>query len=49
MPTFITIGYGDAAGYEQTDASVRHAAHEQDERLRTDGAVVGIARESVQV
>lgn len=27
MPTFITIGYGDAAGYEQTDPSVRDAAH----------------------
>jgi hypothetical protein len=49
MPTFITIGYGDRAGYERTDPSVRDAAHEQDERLRADGALLGIAGQPVQV
>jgi hypothetical protein len=49
MPTFITIGYGDRAGYEETDQSVRDAAHAHDERLRENGAVMGVAREPVQV
>lgn len=38
MATFITIGYGDSAGYEQTDASVRDASHAHDVRLRANGA-----------
>lgn len=49
MPQFITIGYGDRAGYERTDASAREAAHAHDERLRADGALVGIAGAPVQV
>jgi hypothetical protein len=49
MPTFITIGYGDAAGYNQTDPSVREAAHEHDARLREPGALMGVAGEPVQV
>jgi hypothetical protein len=49
LPTFVTIGYGDRAGYDRIDASVRNAAHEHDERLRADGAVMGIAGEPVQV
>lgn len=49
MSTFVTIGYGDQAGYEQTDPSVRDAAHEHDERLRARGAVMGIAGQPVQV
>lgn len=49
MPKFITIGYGDRAGYDRTYPAVRDAAHEQDERLRTDGALVGIAGHPVQV
>ncbi len=49
MPTFVTIGYGDRAGYEQTAQSVRDEAHRHDERLRAAGAVVGIAGEPVQV
>ena len=49
MPTFVTIGYGDRAGYDQTDPSVRDAAHEHDERLRAGGAVMGIAGQPVQV
>lgn len=49
MATFITIGYGDPADYEQTDPSVRDAAHEHDARLRADGVLMGIAGEPVQV
>jgi hypothetical protein len=49
MTTFITIGYGDRADYEQTDPAVRDAAHAHDARLRADGVVMGIAGEPVQV
>ena len=49
MARFVTIGYGDRAGYSQTDQSVRDAAHEHDDRLRAGGAVMGIAGQPVQV
>jgi hypothetical protein len=49
MSTFLTIGYGDQAGYEQTDRSVLEAAHQQDARLQAAGALVGIAGDPVQV
>jgi hypothetical protein len=49
MPTFITIGYGDRAGYDRTDPSVRDAAHAHDDRMREAGAVAGIAGAPVQV
>ena len=49
MPKFITIGYGDEAGYARTPAAVRDAAHEQDARLLSEGAVMGIAGPPVQV
>lgn len=49
MPKFITIGYGDRAGYERTNEAARDAAHAHDERLRTDGALMGIAGPPVQV
>jgi hypothetical protein len=49
VATFITIGYGDRAGYEQTDRSVRDAAHAHDARLQADGVLMGIAGEAVQV
>ena len=49
MATFITIGYGDRAGYEQTDPSVRDTAHAHDARLRADGALMGVAGDPVQV
>jgi hypothetical protein len=49
MPTFITIGYGDEAGYERTDPAVRDAAHAHDARLREDGVEMGIAGPPVQV
>jgi hypothetical protein len=49
VPKFITIGYGDQAGYEQTAPEVRNAAHAHDEELRARGAIMGIAGPAVQV
>jgi hypothetical protein len=49
MATFVTIGYGDAAGYERTDPSVREEAHAHDARLRAMGTLMGIAGAPVQV
>lgn len=49
MPKFVTIGYGDRAGYDGTDPAVRDAAHQHDERLLAAGALMGIAGEPVQV
>lgn len=49
MPKFITVGYGDQAGYEKTAPGVRSAAHAQDEELKRKGAVIGIAGTPVQV
>ncbi len=49
MPKFITIGYGDRAGYDRTSRAVRDAAHEQDAKLRSEGALIGLAGTPVQV
>ncbi|HML91376.1 transcription initiation protein [Methyloceanibacter sp.] len=49
MPKFITIGYGDRAGYDRTPQAVRDAAHAEDARLVSGGAVMGIAGTPVQV
>jgi hypothetical protein len=49
MPKFITIGYGDRAGYERTDPGVRNAAHEHDARLRAEGVLMGVAGNPVLV
>lgn len=49
MPRFLTIGYGDADGYERTPETVRAAAHQQDVRLVAEGAIMGIAGSPVQV
>ena len=49
MPKFITIGYGDQAGYERTPQAVRDVAHEQDAKLRGEGAIMGVACKPVQV
>jgi hypothetical protein len=49
MPMFITIGYGDQAGYDRTAEAVREAAHAHDARLRAAGAVMGIAGSPLQV
>ena len=49
MPKFITIGYGDKAGYDRTESRVRDAAHAQDKILLQQGALLGIAGAAVQV
>lgn len=49
MPRFVTIGYGDEAGYERTDPAVRDAAHANDAKLQNGGAVMGMAGAPVQV
>lgn len=49
MAKFITIGYGDQAGYDRTDASIRQAAHAHDARLEAGGARIGIAGTPMQV
>ncbi len=49
MPKFITIGYGDRAGYDRTPQPVKDAAHAQDAKLVSEGALVGISGAPVQV
>jgi hypothetical protein len=49
MPKFITIGYGDQEGYDQTAPEIRNAAHAHDDQLRKSGAIMGIAGTPVQV
>ena len=49
MPKFITIGYGDQAGYDRTAKTARDAAHAHDEVLQQSGALMGIAGRPVQV
>ena len=49
MPKFITIGYGDQDGYDRTSSSIRDAAHAPDAKLRSEGALMGIAGTPVQV
>ncbi|MBO9687537.1 YciI family protein [Roseateles chitosanitabidus] len=49
MPRFITVGYGDEAGYQRTAPERRDAAHAQDARLKAGGALMGIAGAPVQV
>jgi hypothetical protein len=49
MATFITIGYGDAAGYDRASDECKAAAHARDDALRAAGALVGIAGHPVQV
>ncbi|KQU81040.1 MULTISPECIES: YciI family protein [unclassified Rhizobacter] len=49
MAKFITIGYGDEAGYDRTAAAVRDAAHAHDASMRAGGALIGVAGTPVQV
>ncbi|MGA8576691.1 MAG: hypothetical protein WB609_13525 [Candidatus Cybelea sp.] len=49
MPKFITIGYGDEAGYNRTPVDIRDTAHRHDAQLRESGAIIGIAGSPVQV
>lgn len=49
MPKFVTIGYGDEAGYNRTAQDVRDAAHAHDASLVQAGALIGRAGIPVQV
>jgi hypothetical protein len=49
MPKFLTIGYGDEAGYNRTPIPIRDAAHRHDARLLEAGAIIGIAGSPIQV
>lgn len=49
MPLFISIGYGDQAGYERTAEVVREQAHAHDQELQQAGVRTGIAGEPMQV
>ena len=49
MAKFITVGYGDEAGYERTAPALRNAAHAHDATLKAGGAVIGVAGEPMQV
>lgn len=49
MPRFITIGYGDQAGYDRTAKAVREAAHAADTDRIRQGDVMGVAGKPVQV
>lgn len=49
MPKFLTIGYGERAGYDRTPLAIRNEAHNQDAKLAADGAIIGIAGSPVQV
>jgi hypothetical protein len=49
MPKFVTIGYGDRAGYDRTPKEVRDAAHAHETELQKRGALMGVAGAPVQV
>jgi hypothetical protein len=49
MPKFVTVGYGDEAGYNRTPPKVRDAAHAHDAGLVKAGALLGRAGAPVQV
>lgn len=49
MPKFVTIGYGDEAGYRATAPAIRDAAHAHDAQLKRRGVSMGIAGIPVQV
>lgn len=46
---FVTIGYGDQAGYDRTGPAIRDAAHAHDAYLRRQGVQMGAAGQPVQV
>lgn len=49
MPKFLTIGYGDQAGYDRTGEDLRNAAHAHDAELLASGALMGRAGSPMQV
>ena len=46
MPKFVTIGYGDRAGYKRTPKDIRDA---HDAEIKQGGALIGAAGAPVQV
>ena len=49
MPTFLTIGYGSAEGYEATAQEERDKAHAHDRWLASQGALVAAVGTPTQV
>ena len=49
MPKFITIGYGDRAGYDRISPEVLEQAHAADAEMEAKGALIGVAGVPVQV
>lgn len=49
MAKFVTIGYGDRAGYDRTAPAVRDAAHAHDTKLQKAGVLMGMAGAPIQV
>ncbi len=49
MARFITIGYGDEAGYNRVSDECKRVAHARDDELSAAGAVIGGAGQPVQV
>ena len=49
MPKFITIGYGDRAGYDGTPKEIRDAAHTHEAEMKKRGALIGVAGAPAQV
>jgi hypothetical protein len=49
MPKFLTIGYGEREGYDQTPEAMREAAHRNDAELVAGGAEMGMLGEPVRV
>ena len=49
MPKFITIGYGDRAGYDGTPKEIRDAAHAHEAEMKKRGALIGVAGAPAQV
>ena len=49
MPLFVTIGYGNQAGYARTAPKVREKAHAHDTQLQNVGVTMGIAMAPTQV
>ncbi len=45
---YLTIGYGDQAGYDRTPRELRDAAHEHDAEQAAAGVIAGVLLEPVQ-
>lgn len=49
MPKFVAIGYGDEAGYQNTPPDIREASRANDDELKNQGVLMGMAGAPVQV